>query len=118
MYISPYDLAIECDDPVGLLIKIDHPATKGWQKTYKRQWETAKSIALLPKVKGTLPPVRILIKKGATPVYYTLVRGKIGGPLQHVQKRTFCVGWVCEGEKMLVYISEDGEILVHSPAKE
>lgn len=114
MYKSPYNLAVECDDPQGLIIQIDHPASLGWMKTYKRQWETAKSIALLPKVLGKLPPVRIMIPKGARAVYYTLVRGQIVGPVK-AQKRTFCIGWVFNDKKTMIYVSEHGEILMHSP---
>ena len=117
MFVSPYNIAIECDDPQGLLIQIDHPAAIGWMQTYERQWRRAKSVALLPKVRGKLPPVRVMIPEGAHAVYYTLVRGQIIGP-DPAQKRTFCIGWECEGRKTLVYVSEDGEILLHSPAKE
>ena len=114
MYQSPYNLAIECDDPQGLLIQVDHPAAMGWMQTYKRQWETAKSIALLPKVLGKLPPVRVMIPEGACPIYYTLVRGQIIGPMR-TKKRTFCIGWELSGEKTVVYVSEHGEIMLHSP---
>ncbi len=115
MYTSPYNLAIECDDPQGLLIEIDHLAATGWMKTYKRQWENAKSIALLPKILGNIPPVRVLIPKGALPIYKTLVRGQLGGPNPGIKGRTFCIGWELDGKKTIVYVSEHGEILMHSP---
>ncbi len=117
MYQSPYDLAIECADPQGLLIQIDHPANVGWMKTYRRQWETATSIALLPKILGGLPPVRIMIPEGGRAVYYTLLQGQIVGPKNKIKSRTFCVGWILDGKKTMVYISEHGEILMHSPER-
>jgi hypothetical protein len=114
--MSPYNLAIECDDLKGLLVQIDHPGAMGWMKTYKRQWETAKSIALLPKVPGQLPPVRVVIPEGARAVYYSLVRGQIIGPMK-AQKRTFCIGWTLKGNKTVVAVSERGEILMYSPKR-